>query len=190
MKLKDINVFFDKYGNIYFQHNGDVYIIDTDNKSNIVLIKFNIELKSLLVTKGKIINRKNKLSTKIKADEEEENDNFLPEDLYYNEIKNKTNEETIDEEKENSFVFCGDIDIIDYNNIINVNALYDTIIYNEKNEVIGTSKLENEQQLYRLRLIQQQHLELRFRGIGDTYEKIYILKPLNNILTTYQIKKC
>ncbi len=159
--ITGVRIYLDIYGNLYFANKTDLYIVDITNKNSLELIKLNItSFKQQFISNGKIIDVES---------QHDENENYFPEDDLYMEIPtpkqplnktskiiNKEDEEDEEDEEEMrpvKFELYGDgIPVIEYNNICGVESLYDTLIYKDEDDIMMTSKLQNEQQLYRIKV--------------------------------------
>ena len=185
---------FDKYGNIYFSVDNEIYDLYITNKNTLVLDKYNIDNNNdtdadNIITIGEIIPFYNNATLRGKIIKETNNDsdddeykkNYFQEDLEFNEYIN---------EKENydqpyfTFNITSDLNI--NNNLIvdreTIHALYDCIIYSgnfETGNIMMKTTLVNDMPIYRLCVYTSG--DIKFRPIGSS-ETIYKLQYDNKLI--------
>ena len=183
---KDIQLFFDSRGNVYFKNDNLIYQVNIDNKDQPHCDMAEYKILDDLEDNEKIKYVVDQLYITQNNNYGSDHYKYYPEDKLY--VVPKSKEEDDDYEEEYiSFLLTNKIDV----SILNIESrecgefcpLYDTIVFNgsiQKNEIMMKTKLNNSPVNYRLLLYTSG--ECIFRAIGSKNQEYNIYIDNNDIL--------
>lgn len=204
--LRNLSINFDIYGNLYFSNDQGNYKILINKNNNLTLEKGDYKIIGHYnepIYKIQNLDKKNSLRYKIDeeryeyendSEEEEEIDYYNEDDAYVAIDEPNLEDFEMDDVDKNTFYDYGENNLKfifwapnDQDQIKvyrkqdeNIMALYDTYIYDQKNELIFKSNSPDDTSIYRIKIYPTG--EIFFRPIGNT-DKKYSLKMLENELT-------